>query len=83
MANRVPAAAALRRVRRAVHTGGAAGDVAYVGDGYSDRCAALSATRVFATGALARHLAEHGIPYEPFEDLRDVLDALSGKAVAR
>ena len=59
------------------------GDIVYVGDGYSDRCAALSATRVFATGALARYLAEHGIPYEPFEDLRDVLDGLSEGAVAR
>ena len=27
------------------------GEVAYAGDGYSDRCAALAATRVFATGA--------------------------------
>ncbi|HYY23643.1 MAG TPA: haloacid dehalogenase-like hydrolase [Thermoleophilaceae bacterium] len=59
-----------------------AGEVAYVGDGYSDRCAALAATRVFATGWLARYLQERGIPYEPFEDLRDVTRALAGEAVA-
>jgi 2-hydroxy-3-keto-5-methylthiopentenyl-1-phosphate phosphatase len=59
-----------------------AGEVAYVGDGYSDRCAALAATRVFATGGLARYLQERAIAYEPFDDLRDVLRALSPEAVA-
>ena len=59
-----------------------AGEVAYVGDGYSDRCAALGATRVFATGGLARYLDERAIPYEPFDDLRDVLRALSLEAAA-
>ena len=54
-----------------------AGEVAYVGDGYSDRCAALAATRVFATGGLARYLDERAIPYESFYDLRDVIHALS------
>jgi 2-hydroxy-3-keto-5-methylthiopentenyl-1-phosphate phosphatase len=58
------------------------GVVTYVGDGYSDRCAALAATRVFATGRLARYLEQHGRPYEPFEDLRDVLRALSTEAVS-
>jgi 2-hydroxy-3-keto-5-methylthiopentenyl-1-phosphate phosphatase len=57
------------------------GEVAYVGDGYSDRCAALAATRVFATGGLARYLSERGIPYHPFDDLRDVLRALPTEAV--
>jgi len=60
-----------------------AGEIAYVGDGYSDRCAALAATRVFATGALARYLAARAIPYEPFEDLHDVLHALSREGVSR
>lgn len=50
---------------------------AYVGDGYSDRCAALAAERVFARDALAVHLDELGVPYEPFEDLRDVAAALA------
>jgi 2-hydroxy-3-keto-5-methylthiopentenyl-1-phosphate phosphatase len=58
------------------------GDVADVGDGYSDRCAALAAARVFATGPLARYLEERGIPYERFDDLRDVLRALAPKAVS-
>jgi len=48
----------------------------YVGDGYSDRCAALAADRVFARDALATHLDELGVPYEPFGDLRDVAVAL-------
>jgi 2-hydroxy-3-keto-5-methylthiopentenyl-1-phosphate phosphatase len=51
-------------------------DVVYVGDGYSDRCAALSARRVFARDGLAAHLDRLGSPYEPFDDLRDVAHAL-------
>ncbi len=45
---------------------------AYVGDGYSDRCAAVAADRVFARDSLARHLDEVGIPYEPFRDFTDL-----------
>ncbi len=52
-------------------------DVVYVGDGYSDRCAALSARRVFARDGLAAYLDRRGIPYEPFDDLRDVAAALA------
>ncbi len=52
------------------------GAVAYVGDGYSDRCAALAATRVFATGGLAEWLASRGVAYERFENFYDVLAAL-------
>ncbi|HSP71417.1 MAG TPA: haloacid dehalogenase-like hydrolase [Gaiellaceae bacterium] len=48
----------------------------YVGDGYSDRCAAQLAERVFATESLAAWLDEHGLPYEPFDDLHDVARAL-------
>jgi 2-hydroxy-3-keto-5-methylthiopentenyl-1-phosphate phosphatase len=59
------------------------GDVTYVGDGYSDRCAALAAARVFATGELARYLDERGSPHEPFGDLRDVLHGLAGQAATR
>jgi 2-hydroxy-3-keto-5-methylthiopentenyl-1-phosphate phosphatase len=57
-----------------------AGDVAYVGDGYSDRCAALAAARVFATGRLASYLDERAIPYQPFDDLRDVTRGLARQA---
>lgn len=48
----------------------------YVGDGYSDRCAARLAERVFATDGLAVWFDEHGLPYEPFGDLHDVARAL-------
>jgi 2-hydroxy-3-keto-5-methylthiopentenyl-1-phosphate phosphatase len=53
------------------------GEVVYVGDGYSDRCAALAADRVFARRGLAAYLNEQGIPYEPFDDLHQVAAALS------
>ena len=49
----------------------------FVGDGYSDRCAALAAERVFARDGLARYLDGQGVPYEPFETLHDVAAALS------
>jgi 2-hydroxy-3-keto-5-methylthiopentenyl-1-phosphate phosphatase len=53
--------------------GGLVGEpYAYVGDGYSDRCAALAAERVFARDSLAAYLRERGAPFERFEDLRDV-----------
>jgi 2-hydroxy-3-keto-5-methylthiopentenyl-1-phosphate phosphatase len=52
------------------------GEVAFVGDGYSDRCAALAATRVFARDGLASYLAEQGVPFAPFDTLTDVARAL-------
>lgn len=42
--------------------------IVYFGDGYSDRCAALAADRVFARDGLARYLARKGVAYEPFTD---------------
>jgi 2-hydroxy-3-keto-5-methylthiopentenyl-1-phosphate phosphatase len=42
--------------------------VVFVGDGYSDRCAALAADRVFARDGLAEYLGGRGVSYEPFED---------------
>ena len=53
------------------------GDVVYVGDGYSDRCAALAADRVFARRGLAAYLDEQGIAYEPFDDLHQIAAALT------
>lgn len=50
--------------------------VVYVGDGYSDRCAALAARRVFATGGLALDLERRRVPYEAFADFHDVIAAL-------
>ena len=54
------------------------GEVVYVGDGISDRCAARAADRVFATRGLARYFDEHGLPYEPFDDFHDIVQALRG-----
>jgi 2-hydroxy-3-keto-5-methylthiopentenyl-1-phosphate phosphatase len=51
--------------------------IVYVGDGYSDRCAALAADRVFARADLARYLASQGVAFEPFEDFDDVAAALA------
>jgi 2-hydroxy-3-keto-5-methylthiopentenyl-1-phosphate phosphatase len=44
----------------------------YVGDGYSDRCAALAAERVFARDGLAAYLDLRGFPYEPFRDFHEL-----------
>lgn len=54
-----------------------AGEVVYVGDGYSDRCAALASDRVFATAGLARYLSEQGKPFEPFTDFHGLSEALA------
>jgi 2-hydroxy-3-keto-5-methylthiopentenyl-1-phosphate phosphatase len=53
------------------------GEVVYVGDGYSDRCAALASDRVFATAGLARYLAGRGVPFEPFSDFHALSQALT------
>ena len=55
----------------------AIGEVVYVGDGYSDRCAAQAADRIFARDGLARYLDEQGVAYELFDDLHDVARALA------
>ncbi len=52
------------------------GSVVYVGDGYSDRCAAQAADRIFARDGLARYLDARGVGYEPFDDFHDVARAL-------
>jgi 2-hydroxy-3-keto-5-methylthiopentenyl-1-phosphate phosphatase len=53
------------------------GEVVYVGDGYSDRCAALASDRVFATDGLARYLAGRGVPFEPFSDFHALSSTLT------
>ena len=50
---------------------------AYVGDGYSDRCAALAADRIFARDSLATYLGGLGVAFEPFDDLEDVAAVLA------
>ena len=52
------------------------GPFVYVGDGYSDRCVALAADRVFARDGLADYLDEQGVSYERFENLCQVAAAL-------
>jgi len=54
------------------------GDVVYIGDGYSDGCAAEAADRVFARRRLVAYLEERGLPFEPFEDFFQVADLLVG-----
>ncbi len=56
--------------RAAVLAGG--GPVTFVGDGISDRCAALGADRAFARDWLARWLDEQGAPYEPWIDFHEL-----------
>jgi HAD superfamily phosphoserine phosphatase-like hydrolase len=52
------------------------GEVVYVGDGFSDRCAALAADRVFALGSLARYLDAQGVAYEEFTDFHALAQTL-------
>jgi 2-hydroxy-3-keto-5-methylthiopentenyl-1-phosphate phosphatase len=52
-------------------------ELVYVGDGYSDRCAAEASDRVFATKGLASYLDERGFPYERFDDFHDVARGLT------
>ena len=52
------------------------GEVVYIGDGYSDRCAALASSRVFATRGLATYLDEQGRSYDRFEDFFDIARVL-------
>ncbi len=67
----------MRALREPCKRGSLAGSpYVYVGDGYSDRCAALAAERVFARDSLASYLDDRGVRYEPFGDLRDVAAAL-------
>jgi 2,3-diketo-5-methylthio-1-phosphopentane phosphatase len=52
------------------------GEVVYVGDGYSDRCAAEDADLIFARRGLAAYLTERGVPFEPFEDFFQIAQKL-------
>jgi 2-hydroxy-3-keto-5-methylthiopentenyl-1-phosphate phosphatase len=62
--------------RADVTSADAIGGVVYVGDGYSDRCAAQAADRIFARDGLARYLDEQRVAYMPFDDLHDVARSL-------
>ncbi len=53
----------------------------YVGDGFSDRCVALAATRALARDGLAEYLAERGVGFDRFEDFYDVAKVVDGAAL--
>lgn len=50
--------------------------VIFVGDGYSDLCAAPRADRIFAKDVLARHLEAEGRAFSRFDTLGDVYSQL-------
>ena len=54
------------------------GEIVYVGDGYSDRCAAEDADLVFARRGLEAYLRERHVPYTHFENFHDVIAGLDG-----
>jgi 2-hydroxy-3-keto-5-methylthiopentenyl-1-phosphate phosphatase len=53
------------------------GEIVYIGDGISDRCAAEASDRVFATRGLARYLEERGISFEHFDDFHSIAASLA------
>jgi len=63
--------------RRRVAELAAGSPVIYVGDGYSDGCAAAAADRVFARRRLTTYLEERGLEFEPFEDFTQIVERLS------
>jgi 2-hydroxy-3-keto-5-methylthiopentenyl-1-phosphate phosphatase len=56
------------------------GPVVYIGDGYSDRCAAQEADLVFAREGLAAYLDGLALPYLSFETFDDIVTALEAMA---
>ncbi|MDH5281942.1 MAG: haloacid dehalogenase-like hydrolase [Thermoleophilia bacterium] len=48
----------------------------YVGDGFSDRCVATAASRVFARDGLAAYLDARETPFENFTDFHELARAL-------
>ncbi|MCW2950636.1 MAG: mtnX [Thermoleophilia bacterium] len=64
-------------MRREVGAGGRRPDVVvFVGDGFSDRCGADVADRIFARDSLARWLDDHSVAWEAWDDFFDVSRAL-------
>jgi 2-hydroxy-3-keto-5-methylthiopentenyl-1-phosphate phosphatase len=51
--------------------------IVFVGDGYSDRCAALAADRVFARDGLARYLRDRDVRFERFAGFPELRRALA------
>jgi 2,3-diketo-5-methylthio-1-phosphopentane phosphatase len=65
--------------RRTVTRLAAGAPVVYIGDGFSDGCAAQVADRVFARRRLASYLDELGLEYEPFDDFAPIVERLSAQ----
>ena len=53
-------------------------EIVYIGDGYSDRCAAEDADRIFARRGLEAYLRERGVGFTHFDDFHDVIAGLDG-----
>lgn len=53
----------------------------YIGDGFSDRCGAESADRIFARDSLAEYLDGIGANYESWNDFFDVVRLLKQESV--
>lgn len=51
-------------------------EVAFIGNGFSDACAAPLADVLFAKESLAKRCIELGIPFHRFHDFRDVIGVL-------
>lgn len=51
--------------------------IAYVGEGYSDRCAARYADIVFAKDALQTYCQKENISYYPYTSFHDIMDKLT------
>jgi len=58
------------------------GEVVYVGDGYSDRCAAQAADIRFARRSLASYLDGEGVAYSSFDDFTTIREELLGPDAA-
>jgi 2,3-diketo-5-methylthio-1-phosphopentane phosphatase len=58
---------------------GAADRVVFVGDGYSDACAASEADIVFAKKDLQQYCQDEGISYYSFSDFDDITAQLAGR----
>ena len=52
-------------------------EVVYIGDGFSDRCGAESADRIFARGSLAEYLDGLSVSYRHFDDFHSIADELA------
>lgn len=59
-----------------LHDGREAEQVVFIGDGFSDRCGADVADRIFARDSLAHWLDEQQIAWEAWSDFHDIARAL-------